>query len=866
LVAAGCGTAHDAGPLGRPAAGERVGSVSSALTPVRGVANDSWADVVLGKPDFTQIQQYRVVQNLLYIPEGVWIDRSRHSFGTQKMYVDDSGNNRILGYNWDRCIASTTNPLNCTPSIVLGQPNFTSSGCNGDSGFQNWPNRAPASNASLCTLEESQPSVAEGGSAASMVTDAGGTLYVADFWNNRVLKYIDPFATDTIADAVWGQADFTGNACNKGNSAPDATTLCFNWGNNNSWTAGVDLDSSGKLWIADSGNHRILHFPAGSTTADIVIGQTSFTANSEGSGLNQFEDPVAIRFSPKTGNLYVADNGQDNRRVVRFTPPFTTGMSGTLFQTFRSPMGVDIDPSGQGIWITDRNDNLGSGVIELWTEGQVPTKTRQVTSPGDIRLSGGIGIDLAGNMASASRFSNFPQNITVYKTDGTVVPVTSTTSADYPNQVDNGSIGNLKGVEVSGNQLLVADGNRLMVWNSPATLSSGATATYVNTLSVCCVSALKADALGQYVWTVNGNGLFDAGPFSLIAYPLPMGGSLTPAKTINLSQPLALEGGGTIDLSGDLVRGIAADTSGAIWIAASSTSRVLRIRAPLSGTPTVDVVLGQADPNGTLCNRDHPLGFDDISDQANAQPNTLCAPGSVSIDTQGNVWVSDHSIELNGNLRLLEFNAGLFPSSTPTPIYGPSATHVYPQAATFQSAFDSNGNLVEGFNPISPYSGLFQGGSRFSALYYGPLTETAQRPDSYLSDFESFAYAAAFDSQGNFYAGDLDRSRVLVYHGLPRPAGCASGAKVFAVDSCGNLTSFGTTGPVCVKVNLNAVNGWNASNVQGRTVTAQGATTQGPFAPGANLPNQPGLTAGSDGSVYFNFTAGQASYTSMACW
>ncbi|HWZ92852.1 MAG TPA: hypothetical protein VNW92_28495, partial [Polyangiaceae bacterium] len=256
----GCGSST--GPASLSSA-EPVASISSGLGsgPVRGVANDAWADVVIGKPDFTQIQQYRVVQNLLYIPEGVWIDRSRHSTGTQKMYAYDSGNNRILGYNWDSCVASTTNPLNCTPSIVLGQPNFTSSGCNGDSGFQAWPNRALASSTSLCTLKEDQVSVAEGGSGASMVTDGNGTLYVADFWNNRVLKFVDPFATDTTADAVWGQANFTGNACNKGNAAPDATTLCFTWGNNNSWTAGVDLDASGNLWITDSGNHRILRFP-----------------------------------------------------------------------------------------------------------------------------------------------------------------------------------------------------------------------------------------------------------------------------------------------------------------------------------------------------------------------------------------------------------------------------------------------------------------------------------------------------------------------------------------------------------------------------------------------------------------------------
>jgi hypothetical protein len=98
-------------------------------------------------------------------------------------------------------------------------------------------------------------------------------------------------------------------------------------------------------------------------------------------------------------------------------------------------------------------------------------------------------------------------------------------------------------------------------------------------------------------------------------------------------------------------------------------------------------------------------------------------------------------------------------------------------------------------------------------------------------------------------------------------AGCAAGATIFTPASCGSLSSFNTTGAVCVKIKAATINGWNASNVQGRTVTAKGSTTQGPITPtGSSIPNQPGLSAGADGFVYFNFTAGQVSYTSMACW
>ena len=98
-------------------------------------------------------------------------------------------------------------------------------------------------------------------------------------------------------------------------------------------------------------------------------------------------------------------------------------------------------------------------------------------------------------------------------------------------------------------------------------------------------------------------------------------------------------------------------------------------------------------------------------------------------------------------------------------------------------------------------------------------------------------------------------------------SGCAAGATIIPVTGCSSMPAFNTTGAVCVKVKVAVVNGWNASNVQGRTATVTGSTSQGPITPtNGSIPNQPGLAAGSDGNVYFNFTAGSVSYTSMACW
>jgi hypothetical protein len=79
----------------------------------------------------------------------------------------------------------------------------------------------------------------------------------------------------------------------------------------------------------------------------------------------------------------------------------------------------------------------------------------------------------------------------------------------------------------------------------------------------------------------------------------------------------------------------------------------------------------------------------------------------------------------------------------------------------------------------------------------------------------------------------------------------------------GSSGNFGTTGAVCVTYK-GSVTGWNASNIDGRTVTAVGSTTQTPTPSGGTLPNQPGLMPGTDGYIYWNYTAGTLTYASMS--
>src|SRR5207253_321868 len=83
---------------------------------VRGTPGDLWADIILGKPDFSDIGPYTTVANRFFFNHGAIVDTRNTT--DNKLYVYDSGNNRILGFHVSDCLA---NPSTCLPSVIIGQ-------------------------------------------------------------------------------------------------------------------------------------------------------------------------------------------------------------------------------------------------------------------------------------------------------------------------------------------------------------------------------------------------------------------------------------------------------------------------------------------------------------------------------------------------------------------------------------------------------------------------------------------------------------------------------------------------------------------------------------------------------------------------
>jgi sugar lactone lactonase YvrE len=245
--------------------------------------NGAAADGVFGQADFTSKNANRggsVAANTLNLPSGVAVDASG------RLWVADSSNNRLLRFD------GAANKGNGEPADgVLGQANFTSGAANRGGG------------AAANTLS----------SPFRVAVDASERLWVADSSNNRLLRFDEAVnkGNGDPADGVLGQANFTSGAANRGGSAA-ANTL--------SSPCGVAVDVSGRLWVADTNNNRVLRFDYAAdkyygAEADGVLGQASFTSDTSGTGSNKLWIPSSVAVDASR-RLWVVDTG--NTRVLAF--------------------------------------------------------------------------------------------------------------------------------------------------------------------------------------------------------------------------------------------------------------------------------------------------------------------------------------------------------------------------------------------------------------------------------------------------------------------------------------------------------------------------------------------------------------------
>jgi hypothetical protein len=295
------------------------------------------------------------------------------------VYVADVGHSRILVYgaigscsatSWIECTDDRNCPFGETcevdlqrgPDLIIGSTNGC---CNNDCnlGMLKAPDRT-----TLCLFD--YPNIVnrlERWQKLNFDVDQHGNLYVPDVFNNRVLKYnipIDPTGHlgvgDGIADAVWGQLNFTSNGVNQGNEELcSSTSLNFAFEKNVNHVgvghraafAGVSVehDSNGDpkwLWVGDVFNHRVLRFfAAGSSAATMVLGQPAKRCVSDGNACKSNADCAEADCDSVT-DMFASCDSHCNLNH----DPDTDLLCG--------PIDVRVAP------------NIGGGVPELWVLNQ----------------------------------------------------------------------------------------------------------------------------------------------------------------------------------------------------------------------------------------------------------------------------------------------------------------------------------------------------------------------------------------------------------------------------------------------------------------------------------------------------------------
>jgi DNA-binding beta-propeller fold protein YncE len=389
-----------------------------------------------------------------------------------RLFVSDTGNNRVLVYNTDE----DSNLIDNIPDYVLGQSNFYTNSSGATSSTLNTPsgityntgsflfvvdsgnNRVLVYDISSITNGEAavnvlgQPdftTVSAGTTAAKLSAPQGvaydgasGNMYVADTGNNRVIIYDVSSITDgENAIHVAGQSDFTSSA-----SANTQTGM-------NS-PVDVVIESDNRLFVSQSGNNRVTVYDIGNDgitdgeAAVNVLGQANFTATSAANTQAGMNTPTALTFNGSS-ILYVAQSG-NNRVTVYDITAITDGENAVsvLGQANFTATSAAVTQSGMSNPRGMIQINGGSDILYVLESGAHRIKRYDVSPIVD----GENAIDLIGQYTD--------------ETLETLVPVYTKSGAhNAPNKL--GLAGNASLVDSKNHRLFISDynNNRVLVFN-----------------------------------------------------------------------------------------------------------------------------------------------------------------------------------------------------------------------------------------------------------------------------------------------------------------------------------------------------------------------------------------------------------------
>jgi streptogramin lyase len=180
-----------------------------------------------------------------------------------------------------------------------------------------------------------------------VAVDVAGNVFVADHGNNTIRKITPSGVVTTFAGTAGssGSADGTGAAAR------------FNG------PQGVAVDVAGNVFVADSGNHTIRKVAPSGVVTTLAGSAEADPGSADGTGAAaRFNSPAGVAVDG-SGNVFVADSGNNAIRKISISGVVTTivgvaapasagNFPGPLPASIVSPVGVAIDSSTGKLYIT----------------------------------------------------------------------------------------------------------------------------------------------------------------------------------------------------------------------------------------------------------------------------------------------------------------------------------------------------------------------------------------------------------------------------------------------------------------------------------------------------------------------------------
>jgi len=206
---------------------------------------------------------------------------------------------------------------------------------------------------------------------SGVAADAAGNAYVADTLHDRIQK-LDPAGRYV---AQWCRVSGSTRHCAFGTAEGEFDS-----------PHGVAFDeSTGHVWVADTGNHRVQELTSDGSP-EAVYGGTS-----AGTSVGRFNAPRGIAVDG-AGNVYVADTR--NHRIQRFDAATRSwsvlagGTRGSTLGQFDSPGAVTVSPSGATVYVADSNNNRLQRYDGTWS-AVAPPAGSAFDHPAGVHADGG---------------------------------------------------------------------------------------------------------------------------------------------------------------------------------------------------------------------------------------------------------------------------------------------------------------------------------------------------------------------------------------------------------------------------------------------------------------------------------------------